>query len=295
MFKGILFTAASAVLYGSIGYFGVSLMQLGFSVSELLLWRFLFSLAILLPFVLKGFPEFRRSAVAPAILLKLFFFGAIFYGAGTAFYFEASKTIGTGLAMVIFFAYPIVVALLSTYLGKEPLSSLTLVSLALIVLGCSLIAVGESFVIDAKGIALAISSGIFYGAYVFFTKQVTRLVPPLVATFTVCAGAAMAFIVVQLWCTSGFSMPTSPIMWMHISLFSLLGTVLPVLFMLLGLRTISANKASIISVLEPVTVLAVGGLVLQEPVSALQLLGATIILSSSILVQFDKEKAVTTV
>lgn len=280
MNRGVLFTAASGILYGSIGYFGVQLMELGFSVSELLFWRFFFSTVLLLPVAFRGVTASKMD------LLKLFFFGAVFYGVGTGLYFEASKSIGTGLAMCIFFAYPIVVSFFSFFFNKEALSSITILSLVCIVVGCALIALGESFVVDIMGISLALLSGIGYGAYVFATKQVTQKVEPMLATFTVVAGASLAF----FFSVSDIQVPATPIAWMHIALFGILGTVLPVLFMLVGLRSISATKASIISVLEPVTVLIVGASVLEESVTSLQLVGALIILASAILVQLDREK-----
>jgi drug/metabolite transporter (DMT)-like permease len=83
--------------------------------------------------------------------------------------------------------------------------------------------------------------------------------------------------------------PSTQAAWGHIFLFALIGTVLPIFLLLQGMKTLSANKASIISVLEPVAVLAVGALILEEEVSPLQCLGAAIILLSAMAVQFDKE------
>lgn len=291
MNRGILYTAASGILYGSIGFFGSKLMADGFSVSGLLLWRFLASSLMLAPlaayFLLRD-----RKQTNFKILVQLMLLGAIFYGGGTAFYFEGSKTIGTGLAMVIFFAYPIFVVLLSLFVNKTRLGALTLLSLLLIVIGCFCIAIGEEFEIDVYGIGLAILSGLGYGIYVFFTKNVSRSVSPIVATFSVCFGGALAFAGACFLTQGSLPIPQHQEAWLLVILFSFFGTVLPVMLMLLGLKYISANKASIISVLEPVTTLAVGAIVLGETVTGIQFAGAIIILCSAIFVQLEKEESV---
>ncbi len=291
MNKGILYTALSGTLYGSIGYFGSQLMAQGLSVRDLLLWRFLFSTALLLPFLPSFWKHRATSPVNVKALLILLFLGGAVYGSGTALYFESSKLIGTGLAMVIFFTYPIFVVGMSACINKTPLNRVTLISVALIVVGCSMIAFEQNMKLDLTGILLAILSAVAYAIYVFWSKKTTSVLPPVLATLTVCMGGTLAFIAYIVAVRGAFFVPSTSQMWVHISLFSLIGTVLPVLLLLAGLKYISANKASIISVLEPVTTLGVGAIVLEEAVSPLQLLGSAIILSSAMIIQLDKEKA----
>ncbi len=51
----------------------------------------------------------------------------------------------------------------------------------------------------------------------------------------------------------------------------------------------SSMRAAIISVLEPLVTVFVGVLLLNESLTHLQMLGAAIIISSALLVQFQKE------
>jgi drug/metabolite transporter (DMT)-like permease len=286
---GVLFTALSGILYGSIGYFGIRLQEEGLTLSDLLFWRFFFSVILLFPAAL--FVWFKdKKAKYYFSLFFLFIFGIILYGVGTAFYFEAGKTIGTGLAMVIFFTYPLFVAGLSYFVHQIPLSKAVFASLVLIVFGCMLIAFGDDFHAkrDHFGILLAAFSGIGYGLYIFFSKKIANEITPILATFVVCLGSSITFILHTLITQRSFYWPTSGTIWTLIAAFSLIGTVLPVLFMLIGLQSISANKASIISVVEPVTVLVVGIFILNETVTGTQLLGAVIILCSAVIIQLDK-------
>ncbi len=76
-----------------------------------------------------------------------------------------------------------------------------------------------------------------------------------------------------------------------LSLFALFGTVLPVLLLLAGMEYLSASTASIISVLEPIAVLGVGAFMLDEPLQALEIIGALIILSATILIYLKPQRA----
>lgn len=294
MNRGILFTALSALLYGCIGYFGARLLALGLSVNNMLFWRFFCSSILLLPSLIILVRRYNLSKHVKA-LSSLFVIGGLFHGSGTAFYFEASKSIGTGLAMVIFFAYPIFVVALSFFLKKTPVSRITLGALFLIILGCALIASGGSTAtsFDLRGLLLALMSGLCYGIYVFYSKDLSQGLSPLLSTLCVCLGSMCIFVVYISFGSHNFQVPDSQEAWVLLSLFALFGTVLPVLLLLAGIKYLSASTASIISVLEPVVVLGVGAVLLDEPLQAVQLIGAMIILSATILVYLKPQTRAT--
>lgn len=285
---GVFWAALSALLYGCIGYFGVNLMQAGFSVCDLLFWRFFVSLLMLVPCLFIVYKSVTRPSVKSVI--SLFFISALFYGGGTACYFEASKTIGTGLAMIIFFTYPIFVALLSILTKKAVVTLPTVIALILIIIGSFFIAFGDgiNMQMDLIGLSFGLASGVGYGFYVFGSKESSKNLSPQFSAFIVCAGNTAAFSVYSIFTQGEILVPYAQYVWTDILLFALIGTVLPIFLLLHSLKTLSASKASIIGVLEPVAVLAVGAIVLKEEVTWPQLLGSVIILLSAISVQFEK-------
>ncbi len=284
MNKGIFYTSLSALLYGSIGYFGIRIINLGMNINSMLLWRFIFSCLLLLPVILYLILKNKYLLTNKYIILtKLSLLGA-FQSISTACYFKASSLIGSGLSMVLFFSYPIFVIGFSYLLKKTPLSRHTLGSLALIIIGCAMIAHGGlQAELNIKGFGLALFSGLFYSFYMFFSKELSEEVSSLFATFSVCFGAMIAFLLYSLF-THTLSWPQSTKALLLITLFALVGTVLPVLFLLVGMRYLSANTASIISVLEPVAVLLVGAFILHEHVAIIQGLGAMVLLSATFLI-----------
>lgn len=284
MLFGGLLAALSGITYGSIGYFGRTLMDLGLSVPDLLFWRFFASCLLLVPFLLRRVTAKERSA-----LVQLLLWGGFFYGVSTLFYFSASEHIGTGLAMVIFYAYPIGVVGLSLYFHRTRLGLYTALALVLIVAGCALIASDGDAEFGLMGIGLSILSGAFYAVYVFKSKALSAQVSSAAGSFVVCAGCALVSALYAVATEETLYWPTSWEVRQAIVLFALIGTVLPLALLLLAMRRISASKAAIISVLEPVTTLLVGSIWLFEPVTMLQWAGSVVILGSAVLVQFEKD------
>ncbi len=281
---GFFYTALSGLFYGTIGYFGVRLSEIGLSVSDLLFWRFGFSCVLIFPLLLLQWNQIRGSSIR-AISLSILL-GTALYGFGTSLYFESIKYIGTGLGMVVFFSYPAMVILLSLIFHHQRPSQSTIFALALIIAGCMFIALGKNdgFSADLWGISLAAASGLGYALYIVISKSTLTAMPPLASTFWVCFGSALTFVLEAALNNHSLYWPTSSYVWFTIIAFALIGTVLPIFLFLMGMKYISANQASIISVIEPISVLLVGVFVLNESITGTQLAGAAIILSSAGLV-----------
>ncbi len=286
--KGTILVALSGVCYGTIGYFGTDLFRAGLSVTDLLFWRFAGSVLLMLP-LLPVFLKAKFNAYQWQTLGLFFVLGAICYGGGTVLYFQSGFMIGTGLAMVLFFTYPLLVVAWSAAVQKRWPNWVTWLSLLLIVVGCIMIGSGDAARVNWEGIILAVISGMAYGVYILASKNRAGVVTPLLATFTVCLGNVAGFVIYILAMGQVFYVPQSaPMIW-NMFLFSLVGTVLPVLLLLQGVKLISATKTAIISVLEPVTVLLVGVMLLGEPVSLVQAVGAVVILSSALVIQVARD------
>lgn len=287
--KGTILVALSGVLYGTIGYFGTNLFQAGLSVTDLLFWRFLSSVFWLL-LASRSLGVGRSFSAHQYKTLALFFvLGAICYGGGTVLYFQSSFLIGTGLAMVLFFTYPLLVVAYSALKEGHWPNSVTWLSLLLIIVGCVMIGSGDLGQVNWTGIILAVISGMGYGIYILASKNRAGVISPLLATFTVCLGNVVALGGYILLAGQAFYWPENSFIIWNIALFGLIGTVLPVLLLLEGVKLISATKTAIISVLEPVTVLLVGVLLLGEPVSWIQAIGAVVILSSALVIQVARD------
>lgn len=275
--RGALCAALSGLLYGLVGYFGVSIMDAQFSIYNMLFWRFLMSGAIVgLIFLFK-----RNTAKdGAANMLKAFIFGAVFYSMTSILFFQASLYIGTGLAMVISFTFPTIVIFINWLFDRRPIAKIHIGSTALITAGLALLANIREFKFDLIGIGLGILCAFFYAFYIFFSKKTT--VSPLASTLMVSLGSAAASLLFAL-IDGSFIIPVTATVWANVFAMAIICTAIPILLLLEALRTINSEKASILSVLEPVFVVIFGCLLLKEKISLLQALGMTVVLSGALI------------
>lgn len=283
---GTLLVASSGMLYGMIGYIGTQLFYLHFSVINMLFWRF-FTAAL---WILFTNVIFRRPLFPPLTdskaLFRIIFLGTIAYTAGSALYFMASQHIGTGVAMVIFFSFPIFVTLFALISGQWKMNSHALGALIAVVVGLIMLKGHGHYSLNLGGILLAIGSALFYAIYVYVSHMATRFDSRML-TLLICGGNALICVLVAHF-THTFQVPTQWQEWLYIAAIGILATALPIQLLLDGLKYISPVKASILSVFEPVVTVLVGVAFLHEKMSIFQAIGVIIVLSAAILIQFEK-------
>lgn len=190
--------------------------------------------------------------------------------------------------MVIFFSYPIAIALYSWLAHRNTMSFLTLLTLLLMFVGLILLHDFSGHTLNFSGLFMGIMAALSYAFYIIGSKKfATADMNPNLLTMIVCFGSASLFLILSLTSRS-FILPQSFGSWISLLALGILVTALPIQLMLRGLKFVSATRASIISVLEPLVTVIVGIILLNESVTALQFIGCFLILTSAIFVQFQK-------
>jgi len=276
--KGSLYAITSGFLYGFIGYFGMSAMNTDLSAANMLFWRFSISALTVLPMILWSWQSTPRPKIKE--IWRAYLSGLLFYGASTLLYFIASPYIGTGLSMVIFFAYPAMIMLINLLFYKATITGQYGIAITIILIGLCLLVDFKALTFDMIGIALSLLSGLFYAAYVIASKK--NALPAIPQTLFISLGCMTTSFIVAL-SEDSFFIPTQADTWINLFGIGIIATALPVLLLLKGLEYISAEKGSILSVLEPVFVMFFGALLLHETISIIQLIGCVVILSGALL------------
>lgn len=279
--KGAIYAIASGLFFGLVGYFGMNMIHANLSIPNMLFWRFFIG-SLTVGIVLLG--TIKTINVSNKELLQVFLYGAVFYTPSTIIYFSASKLIGTGLAMVIFFTFPAMIMLINWILHKTPITKQYYLAMGLITLGMVLLVNIQEFTFDIMGMGLGILAALFYAFYAIESKKITM--PPLLSTLLVSLGCMVACFFGAL-ATHSFIIPTTLSMWINIIAMGIICTALPILFFLESLKYISTEKASILSVLEPIFVVLFGVVLLNESVTLLQLLGIIVILAGAMVTLRD--------
>lgn len=283
--RGTFLVALSGMLYGLIGYFGTQLFRDNFSVSGMLFWRFFIAALWLLIISFVAKKNIFQSTGNHRELFKTVLLGVVCYSAASACYFLASKRTGTGLAMVIFFSFPVFVMLFSWLSPHWKMNKYALIALVMILMGLILLKGHGSHTLGILGIFFAIISAFLYAIYVYGSRNSSKIDSRLLSLL-ICLGNAIIFLIIS-YANQSFAFPNSLHEWFDICTLGIVATALPIQLMLDGMKYISPVKASMLSVLEPLVTVIAGLMLLHETVSHIQLLGVLVVLLGVIMIQFE--------
>ena len=142
--------------------------------------------------------------------------------------------------------------------------------------------VGDPGGLDGAGVAMALGAALVYSAYILASDTVLPGVDPIGLTTIVCAGAAATFGTAAL--VSGeLSLGFDAIGWLWLVGIAAVSTVLAIVLFFAGLARVGPSRASIISTVEPLVTVLLAFAVFGEALTALQLAGGALVLSSVVL------------
>jgi drug/metabolite transporter (DMT)-like permease len=274
---GAIYVALSGLFFGFIGYFGVSIVHANISVNTMLFWRFLVASVFMCVILL---PQFRALHAQPRDLIKSLVYGVFFYGPSSTLYFMAANSIGSGLAMVLFYTFPAMVLLMDFVITKHAINPSYYVAVGIIIMGMTCLTFGDTAQFNLKGVGYSILSAFLFALYMIFSKSSTASAQ--VDTLTVCLGSTLSALMMALL-EHRFVIPNQMDIWINIIAIGTVCTSVPILLLLKGLKNISALQASILSVLEPVFVIFFGVMLLGESITALEYVGVATLLSGALL------------
>lgn len=282
--KGTIYAIASGFCFGLLGYLGVTLIKSDLSLYSMLFWRFAIgagSIGLLI------FPLYQHSISNAKECLKNCMYGIILYAPTAILYFFSCNYIGTGLAMVTFFTYPVMVLICNKLFYKTSISTRYYGATALIMIGMIFLIDSTHMIFDYKGLVCGIASAFLYALYVIVSKK-SRL-NPLVSTCMVSLGSMITCLCAAL-IHGSFSVPLDLVVWKNSIAIGIICTALPMLFLLKALQYISSEKASLLSVLEPIFVLIFGFVLLDEILTIRQIIGVVFALLGAVLALLPGKK-----
>lgn len=277
---GIAVVIASATGFGILPIFARIAYSDGMDVPTLLFLRF--ALAALLMSVLvvalrRHWPSGRRLGV-------LIMMGALLYVCQSWAFFSALQHAAAGLVALLLYLYPALVTVFGAALFGEPLGRRRLAAVAVAFIGTAL-AVGSSVQGTTLGVGLGLVAAVLYAIYILAGSRVLREEDPLASAAVVMISAAMVFGMVLLW--RGSSFPGSSAGWLAIATVALVSTVVAMVGLFIGMRLLGASDAASLSTLEPLVTIAAAYVFLDEQLSAIQVLGALVVISAAVWISRD--------
>jgi drug/metabolite transporter (DMT)-like permease len=215
------------------------------------------------------------------------------------FYFLSIHKLPVGIALLIEYVAPLLVALWARYVFHERVRRRIWVALALALVGLSLIVElwSGSSALDGLGVAAALAAALAYAVYILMAERGVRKLDPISLSCYGFGFAALFWLVVQpIWefpfgrvddsvsLLGELDSVAAPV-WLLLLFVVVVGTMATFALIVSALQHVSATRVGIVAMLEPVAATAVAWIWLGEVLGAAQLAGGAIVLAGIVLAQ----------
>jgi drug/metabolite transporter (DMT)-like permease len=214
------------------------------------------------------------------------------------FYFEAISRLDIGVALLIQYIAPVLVALWARFAYHEPVRRRIWAALVLSVLGIALLVqLWDGLTLDGLGVAAALGSALTFAVYILSAERAVVRRDPV---SLVCYGflfASVFWAIVQPLTSFPIDLVDDSVsllrrlqdlslpVWLLMTWMVVLGTTVPFALLAASLRHITASRAAITAMFEPVAATALAYAWLGESLTAYQLAGAIVVLAAIVLAQ----------
>ena len=275
--------AALGALAASWGLIAVLAASVDLGAESLAFWRLALA-AVTLGAV--AVAAGRASLLAPHGRLGALALLGVVQGAHWLLFFEAVDHGSVALAVLTFYAAPLVIALVAPIVLPERFSPVVLVACGVGAVGILAIALdggGTEGGRSPLAIAAGLGSAVTYAALVILSKRLlAAAVPPVTVAFWDCLVGAAAVSPVLL--VAERVVPSGTDEWAVALTLGIVFTGLSTLVYATLLRHVTAQAAGVLTFLEPVSGVALAWLLLDERPGTATLVGGALVLAAGIVV-----------
>jgi drug/metabolite transporter (DMT)-like permease len=289
--RGYAFYLIAATLFALNGTISKSILLTGIDAARLSQLRVTGAFLILLVVVALSRPH--RLRIRRDEIWLLLAYGILGVAMTQYMYFVAIELLPVGIALLIEFTAPIMVALWFHFGLKHHTPRIVWLGLFIAMVGLALVAeVWKGFTLNPLGVAAAFAAAASLALYFLIGDSMVRRPEPrdpVSLTMWGFGAAALFWAIVQPWwffpwdLLSGVGYPLgedgqSVPIWMLSSYMIVLGTVVPFWLIVVSLQHIRASQASVIGMTEPLLASLIAWIALGEVLAPVQLVGAVIVL-----------------
>lgn len=207
---------------------------------------------------------------------------------GTLLYASYAK-ISVGLTTCMHFSYPVIVAGIYVLVFKKKFSKTKVISLILGFGGIWFFLENDA-VVNPYGLFTAFMSGVSYAIYlIFMDKWNLKEMNGLKLSFYCCIFSSMSLYAFGLMRGYSFQGVMSHGAWIWINATAVLVSVLGSSMIPVAVKHVGSTVTGIVGILEPVTSVIMGVLLLGEPFGLKGFIGAAFVLSAAIMLALEKE------
>ncbi len=297
--RGELYLFLGALTFSVNGIFSTVVLE-HMSAFRLAQIRAMSAFALMLIFTLIFRREFLRVSkreIPTAIAYGVVGFALVNVG----YFLGIERGLPLGLVLVLEFTAPIWIALWIKYVRKGHVANDMWFAIALSLVGLVLVTkIWDGFKFDLLGLIGALGSAFALTAYFLIGKSFGANRHPISSTIVgLAVASAFWLVVLPIWnfptevltiemdihgYLAGHTFPG----WLLLIWVVVMGTVVPYLFVISGLRLLSASKSSVLGMLEPVLAGALAWIWLGQGWDSIQLVGAAVVLTGIYLADRSK-------
>lgn len=273
---------AAAAGFGTLAIFGKLAAAVGLNTSTLLLFRFIVATTVIWGILfLRG-----RARLLSSRSLWITVVVGVVYAIMTALFFEGLEYLSAGLAAIVFYTYPAHVFVISAVTLNERLTRLKLLALTVAIAGVGLIVGANPSEANPFGIVLVLLAAIAYAIYTTGSRMALYSVDSQILTATALIATTVSMLPYGV--VSGeLSIPAGVSQWVLVLGIGLIGTAVPIVLFIRGLKRIEASHASIIGTSEPMMTVLLGVVLLGETATPVIVVGGGLVLCGVLLIQRD--------
>lgn len=272
---------ASAICFSAKAVFAKLAYRHGADASTVLTLRMLFAMPF---YAVTAYVTSRKPGV-PGFTrrewLRLLALGSFGYYFASLFDFLGLKYVTAGLERLILFLYPTLVIVMNAVWHREPITARTVRALLLSYGGVGLVVYsdrlsGGSNV--ALGGTLVFMGAVAYAFYLAFSQPLLVRHGSLRVTSIVLVVSSCC-VFTQFAVEADFTRLAQP--WQVFALCAatgLVATVIPAFLLAAGMQRLGASRASLIGTVGPVSTLVLAYMVLDEPLTLIQVAGSCLVL-----------------
>jgi drug/metabolite transporter (DMT)-like permease len=296
--RGYLLYLAAATLFSLNGTVAKSILLTGVDPTRLSELRVTGAFVVLFAFVGLTRPaavRLRRGEI-PLLLV----YGILGIAATQSLYFISIERMPIGVALLVEFTAPLMVAIWFRFGLHHPTRPAVWVGLVLALAGLAVVAEAwDGFTLDVLGFTAAVGAAAALAVY-YVTADMQVRGPyrrdPVSLTMWGMGAAALFWAVVQPWWTfpwasfagtalvGGTELPI-PVLAGYVVL---LGTVVPFSLVVLSMQHLRASQASVVGMTEPIIATLIAWVALGEVLAPVQLAGAALVLAGILLAELNR-------
>lgn len=295
--SGFLIVVVAASLFGMLGPLSRFAYDAGMQPLAFVAWRggvgLLATGAFVAWRVARGaepLTRFRQLGTSERVTLLV----AAFLGfALNLAMFISFDLVTIALALLGFYTYPVIVAVVNVALGREAMDRPRIVALVLAVAGMIAVVAAQldpasGIKVDALGLGLALVAAGCQAAFVIISRNGYPSVPSSQAMAVVMGMTVVCATIIAIVSGTGAALAyplTDPGVLPLLAFTGLFAAAIPSILFLTGIRRIGGTRAGILMLFEPVVGVALAAVLLDEGLAPVQIVGGLAILAAAVILQ----------